>query len=648
MQGFATTHGTAVSGAEPIELVLDVAGEIAGRVLDAAGTPVTDAVLVAEAVPDTVGGARFGTSVMSDEGDGHFVLPSLAAGRYVLQARGGARGQASLSGITVTTGKRTEVGTLRLESGRTIRGTVVDPDGKSVFGARLVAKRDVMTELGDLVGESGSGGAFTLRGAVMGRYGVTASHPAFASSVPAVVDVDSDEDPESIRIVLSDGGRLVGRVQRRDGQAFADGKIRVRDLEPVAGGPPVEPLPLAPDGSFAGDHLTPGRTSVEVLGYSASGVLQGLAAREVVLRDGETARVDLQLQEVVVTGTVTRGGLPARDIRVSVQSLVGVPLTMGVTGGWQGANAIPGPPFGAAVTRDDGSFELVVCTPGRARVGLESADGRQRFAGREVEIPDADRLELNLEIGGTQVTGTVVDKESQDPLDRATVRIRRASARTSVDGRFAIAVEPGDLQLEAQAPGYERAVVPLKVTSEGLADVLVALELGGQIRGRVVDGVQSPVPFVQVVATDSAGYSADAESLADGSFQIVGLSQDGYTLVAGGESVGWSVQSGTKSGEAVTLTLRKGGLLHLRALDESRRPVRGAYPILRRIDGQPAVVPGSWASTDASGVVEINVPPGLLEFEVAGRGQTARCIVSVSPAEAVSTDVVLEGDRRLP
>ena len=59
-------------------------------------------------------------------------------------------------------------------------------------------------------------------------------------------------------------------------------------------------------------------------------------------------------------------------------------------------------------------------------------------------MPDADRFELDLEIAATQVSGTVVDKDSGEPVRTRALGVRRSSARTGPDGRFSIAVEPGE------------------------------------------------------------------------------------------------------------------------------------------------------------------------------------------------------------
>jgi hypothetical protein len=572
------------------------------------------------------------------------VLRDVAGGRYVLQAQASGRGEASISGVRVVAGKRTAVGTLRLQGGGIVRGTVVDADGQGIPGATVIAERDLNLQSGDLTDQTGSTGAFEIRGVPAGRVSVMASHPAYASPKPSVAEVDPGKEPTALRIVLLEGGRVEGRAVHRDGRPFASGRVRAHNLEPGEEGIWQEPSPVRPDGSFLIDHVAAGRTRIELLAPSAPGVLAGVATREVILREGETTTVDFSLRDVVVAGSVTRGSQPAPGVRVSLRSLEG-PATTSYMGSAARALAVaPGPPFLVATTLEDGRYELLVFTPGRVRVSLESVAGNQRYPGREVEVPDVDRFELDLEIAEATVSGTVVDKDGGDPVPDASVRLGRSSARTGPDGRFSIAVEPGEYSLEAQALGRRRTTLSLSVGPEGLSDVRVELERGVDLRGRVVDPAGRPVPSLEILAADAGGdFGGNAYTLADGSFKIDGLGAQPYTLVAGGDLPGWAVRGGVTPGdEPVTLALRPGGRIAVRAVDIDGRPIKDAYPEVQRIGGLAVVMPGGAGSTDASGFVEIGAPTGLLEVAVGSRARAGRGPVTVRAGETAPLTVVLK------
>jgi hypothetical protein len=237
-----------------------------------------------------------------------------------------------------------------------------------------------------------------------------------------------------------------------------------------------------------------------------------------------------------------------------------------------------------------------------------------------------------------------VDKESGDAVSEASVRLRRSSARTGPDGRFSIAVEPGEYSLEAQALGRRRTALSLNVGPDGLSDVRVELERGVDLRGRVVDPAGRPVPGLEILAADASGdFGGNSYTLADGSFQIDGLGAQAYTLVTGGDLPGWAVRGGVTPGdEPVTLALRPGGRIAVRVVDVDGRPIKDAYPQVQRIGGLSVVMPGGSGSTDASGFVEIGAPTGVLEIEAGAGAQTGRGTVTVRAGETAPLTVVLQ------
>ena len=131
------------------------------------------------------------------------------------------------------------------------------------------------------------------------------------------------------------------------------------------------------------DHLPPGRTQVSLMAWTPSSpmvsgsvpnVLTGVASREVEVRDGETANVDFDLRDVVVSGQVTRGGQPATGIRVNLMGQTSSIFTF-AGAATPRTTARLGPPPLTATTRADGRYELLVYTPGRFYVQLTELAG---------------------------------------------------------------------------------------------------------------------------------------------------------------------------------------------------------------------------------------------------------------------------------
>jgi len=380
----------------------------------------------------------------------------------------------------------------------------------------------------------------------------------------------------------------------------------------------------------------------------------GVDAREVEVRDGETASVTFELHDVLVTGQVTRGGQPAPGI---VVSLFGPNPLVSIFGGSSGARATAssdGIPVQSAVSREDGHYELVVFTPGPMRVWLASMTG-QSYPHRGVDVPDVDAFVLDLELPETTVSGTVIDRESQAPLAaaltlsglRGEAEQRRAgSAVAGADGRFAIAAAPGDYRLTARAVAHEPASLDLSVGAGGLADLVVEVEKGASIPGRATDTAGRPVPGVEVNATGAAGDGGFALTLADGTFRVEGLGEGPYSLAAGSSVAGYAVRHGVApGGKPVTLRLAPGGRVAVHVVREDGRPVAGAYPEVQAVAGSPVSLPDAGVPTDADGHAEIPAPAGIVTVG-AGDGQASGSgTVAVTAGTTAPLEIVLPSPR---
>jgi protocatechuate 3,4-dioxygenase beta subunit len=659
--GYASARVAADAGGDPVELVLESGGTIAGRVVDAEGQPEGEADVQAQPADasDAHGwGSGYGRA---DEGEGAFALRDLAAGTYVLVARAAGRGGATLRGVRVVAGRTTDVGTITLARGGVVRGTVVDADGEGVPGATVMAERDVNVRTSELSAQTGSTGGFEIRGVPPGTFSVTAEHPAFAASPPQVAEVDPDREPKPLRFVLHRGGRIEGQALHRDGRPFLGGRINTFPLDPEADGD-TEMAAVGPDGWFTIDHVPPGRRRASLMAYTpsspmasgAANVLSAVASRDVEVREGETATVSFELRDVVVSGQVTRSGQPVPGVRVS---LLGSAMSVMAFAGPAAPGAVTadaGPPPLSATTGEDGRYELLVFAPGRVHVRLAALAGGQSYPGKDVAVPDVERFELNLDIAGASVAGIVVERESGEPVPDARLALtapvpeRRwaATGTSGADGRFTLTAEPGEYQLRAEGSGWRPATLPVSVGSGGATEVRVELERGSALAGRVVDAAGRGVPGVEVLATGADGASGGfANTLGDGTFRLDSLDTRPYALAAGSPLAGLAVRSGIMPGEEpVTLRLEPAGRIAVRVLREDGRPVKDADLQVGKVGGFPVELPGfGGASTNESGVSELTAPAGTVEVEARYQTASGQGTVTVRPGETVSLDVVLKG-----
>ena len=388
------------------------------------------------------------------------MLRDLAAGRYVLQARASGHGEASISGVRVVVGAEDRA-SAPSGSGRggIVRGTVVDADGQGIPGATVSRSGTSSTcSSDDFVDQTGSTGAFEIRGVPAGRLSVGASTRRMPRQSPSVAEVEPGEgDRGAPRIVLLEGGRVEGRAVHRDGRPFASGRVRAAGPRAGAEGILDDAVHRSgPDGSFVIDHVTAGRTRSSSWPPRHHGALTGVASREVVLREGETATVDFSLRDVVVAGT-RDPRRPARSRRSRQRAEPGGRSSTVSYGGPRDRALSWLPPVHPSSRRRRGgrrATSSLVFTPGRARVGLDSVAGNQSYPGREVDVPDVDRFELDLEIaddGGLRDGRGQGQRRPGPGRERRGSRTARARRNRGRTGASRSPSSRGSTSLEAQA-----------------------------------------------------------------------------------------------------------------------------------------------------------------------------------------------------
>jgi protocatechuate 3,4-dioxygenase beta subunit len=661
--GYAYGHATATAGGEAVSIVLDAGAIIVGRVVDATGQPVDRATVTGETTDGPQREHAFVSATTEEEAAGLFTIRDAAPGIYALKIVAAGAGRGSLTGVKAVAGRTTDVGTVALGATGTVKGMVVDNDGQGVPGAAIQVRPDAHASYSDdPSGQTELTGAFEVAGVRPGRVDVYVSHPSYVSSRLTAVEVDPEKELAPLRIVLTRGGRIEGQAYRRDGRPFEDGRVMVWSNAGSAGDS-GEPVPTQADGSFAIDHVPLGRVTVslttrvasypQISGPPGMTVLVGVASRELDIREGETAAVDFVTREVVVAGHVTRSGQGLAGAVVSTMSAEG-----GAMAGFMGMtpSALPppsGPPPLTATTREDGGYELLVFSPGKCFVQVRSAE-QQAFPGRQVEIPDLGRYELDLELGQASVSGIVVDKDSGAALPEVVVSLRepgpdgefKGGATSGADGRFTIAADPGEYVLDASGPPRRRTKMPVSVGSAGAGDVRVEMEDGVEIRGRVVDAAGRPVAEASVTAVDAdgGGSTFGEHSLPDGSFRLSGLDARSYTLLAGTERVGYGLRAGVAAGgDPVTLTLRPVARVVVRVVGPDGAPVKDAWPQVSAWDGvRVPYVPGEdTRPTDTPSTFEMSVPQGSLEITARRPPLSGRAAVQTSADAPATAEITL-------
>jgi hypothetical protein len=473
------------------------------------------------------------------DADGHFAFAAVREGRYFLEARGERHVPHAAEMVRVTASGQGGPVVVFLRQGGGVRGQVVDVAGNSVgrgtvalyqgTGGALEAARR-----GDAVffeRPVGSDGRFEFAGVPPGEgYELSVHGSGLVLSHAADLAVRAGAVTEA-RVVLREGGRVRGRVLAARG---AEGS-----LEP-AGGALVAAVPRglrdlgfvravvdrtlthsAADGGFELRGVPPGE--VDVVAWLA-GLHPGHRAGLSVAPGGLAEAGELELQDgPLLRGTVVDGsGAPLAGVRVRYELVDWRTLEFDFSLApllYQAVDERVFPVSDAAGRFTAGPF------PGRAPHDLFLLGDGFALERRRYD-PERDGAEVTFRLSrGGAVEGIVLDAETAAPVTsfglsssaRIDLRAEEPSGLNPFaqvvevehpEGRFRLEpLRAGSLELSVTAPGYlPFRTAPIELEEGGeYRGLVVALERGLELGGRVVDGAGAPVPGARVVPLDGRG-----------------------------------------------------------------------------------------------------------------------------------------------
>lgn len=559
----------------PVELLLEAAQNVAGRVIDREeGTGLVAAIELRPIGDDEA--PRYARS----GDDGSFLIEGVPNGEWIADAY--AQGYLSSGGVELEAGRG--IAELALLRGGTIEGRVLDGDGRPVEGAavRALTAGQNPTEVSALVEQD------QLR-----RFsGRTA--PAVSATASNFTD-----DPQFVP--RGELGVLLGPIP----PIPPPGVIAARPasvIDPTAatvsltGDPP--PLAVAPenasiwttgpDGRYRIRGVTKGKLSV-------LGVAAGYAearSREVSIKAGE-----------VVTGI---------DIKLSAGTFVFGKVSDKRGGAVAGAQVSARPEVGAqldAFTDGDGMYRLGPLT-GKAEL-LASAYGHVD-AHKTIELTppksrtaNEQREDLVLDVADAILAGTL-DDTGGAPIAGANIEVisgagKGRHATVAADGTFSIDMLPrGALRIKIQHPNYPSDDQEATASSTG-ERVRLRLALGGQVEGALLDADGRPLGGMTIDARGPGGRSADTTSddkgmwtlgpLKPGKWRIV-VKLPGYLPQSRDVDVPASRAPGVTSVRDVRIELARGALVGGTVRDRRGQRAAGARITVKRADGTGEPIEG--------------------------------------------------------
>jgi len=581
--------------------------------------------------------------------DGSFRVGELTPGTYTVEARSWGWGGKRRGGIAVVAKETTEIGTLRLAPGKTLRGRVVAASDATPVPGATVELHDrpgwqLKVEHG-LIGAavSDDSGIFEVAGVVAGEYVVRGRHFAYAD-VEIELHVEADRQLEEIILQLPRGGALTGTVRDGTGQPAPH---RTVVLAKSLSDPDTRQASSDPNGAYRIDRIPAGSYEARLLPTSGQGLR--ITTAVAVIHEGEVTVLDFDDETGIrLHGMVMRSGEPLPRALLFFNPL---------------ESALNLAEMRGATTDDEGRYRIELAGPGTYRVMIQT--GASGGSSTEISVPDQPDVarDIVLELDG--IAGRVVDGEKQ-PIGGASVsaRIDGASAQsldsllvseTDAAGRYSIqGLDPGTYRVTAVAAGYRTGVAyPVETAGATVDGIDFELSRGTPLRGIVVDAQGNGIVGAYVLASP-AGVgdplnAASAETDINGAFRMTAPADGPLDVTALPPDRAPIHRTGVTPPEpddptGLVLRAGPGGSLRIRIVDASGSPVVGLYvsvsPVPAYVGSAVGRLLRPLPPTDGSGQLLVeHLAPGNYAVSVDGHAELP--VASVAVGESAETPLIL-------
>lgn len=625
---------------QPIEVVLEPASDIAGRVVDQDNEGVPGARLALKRMRTIELGGNVARTIMINDsiadGEGRFVFEDEEPGPISLTASAPGYQEATLDNLAIPAGEDVDDLVLPLALGAIVEGRVVGPDGRAAIGASVRAVSGG-PEDGPRFGPGNAAvdgdGYYRLDGLAPGKTSIEATHERY----PRVVrDLDLHAGKNPLDLTFEGGTEVAGVVRDTGGTPVGEARVTLVPAGRYWGGAEAR---SSADGTFRIPGVTPGsyRFRAEATGYAPASP------------DAPIEVTDQPIDGLAIS--LARGGSIAGKVRgVDPRQLADVSIE--ASGGGVGS-------IGQAAPDYRGDYRVEQLPPGRysvqARIG---STGRQTSAEATVEGDGETRLDLEFGLGVT-LSGIVLSGEV--PVSGATLFVEGTDVE---DSGLTRTDHAGHFTLEGLDPGTYR--VDLREFTSGLAHTEtialassreVTLRLpANRVAGRVVDAAdRQPLAGVTLTlgpASGPVGPPRTATTDVKGQFTLTSVPDGDWRLTASRK--GYAAQAtpvAVTNGQSiedlrVALDATEGLLLEVRLPS-------GAVPSDVQIAALDAVgaalVSGMYATGENGSVRLSSVPPGEWTVLVSAPGAATataqvrapgpKVLVTLRPATALRVEI---------
>lgn len=655
---------------EPVEIRLEPAGKIAGRVLagdppkplagfsvEPEGKPLEEFNL-----PVPIG--SFGRSKIDfREPSGEFEVSGLAQGTYGIEVTARGFMAKRKDEIEVAPGETADVGDIVLEAGVTLYGTIAEAGTmKPIGGATVQIEKSALFNMSafdprsqETAEMTGPDGRFTLSGLAPGSLNLKIRHERYSPQT-AEVDIVAGVPPADVIVEMGAGGAVEGTLRNSAGELIPGGMVML-----MQGFAPDPDGMVSTDeyGHFRVDRLTPGSYRIMAMPLpgedSDPGAILGqMQMQTVEVVEGKTTIVNIPPETggVMVSGVVRRGAKPVEARMFWVRAA---------------ADGTTPEDFAAAVSDESGAYQVRLSGPGEYRVSVQVVEDRSDQmitpgATVKVEVPEGEQVTRDVVVPEIVIAGIVLDADTGEPLGQAMVAAMEheegrpdsmspmvGSAFSDAEGRYELqGLAEGEYKIVFSRDGYGAEILgPMTLDDyeqeDGLnvslipaskCKVVVTTENGDPIEGAWVMAMSIPGAFMGGLSTQTD---------ADGEAVLTGFPEGSHEVgvIAGGLAprVVEGVMVGGEEETRVVVKLSRGASLTVRVVDGEDRPVSNAAVRIKEENGPDlfsllqigAIFKGRGLVTGPEGSLQIpNLETGRYEIEVLWQDRVAQDKVRVT------------------
>jgi len=397
--------------------------------------------------------------------------------------------------------------TIDVDRGVEVSGRVAFGDGSPVAGA------SVMTVPLSNATRSEDDGTFTLRNLPPGKISIVANSTDQQRGEPVEVIAPA----RNVSLTIPTPARIEGRVfDKSTNGPITDFQVEVSRRQGMgivsSGG--NSPSFHSDDGTFTLDPVTPGPIQLRV---TAAGYAPGRLS-DLTTEEGKTLRgIEVPLERGgQVRGRITARGDPVSGVFVRTDT-----------------------EFTSTQSDNNGEYEIDSLAAGEQTLNF-SRQGflRQR---KRADVARGKETRLDVEMDrGSELHGRVTDKAGHPVAGTRIMALLSTGqyggqppVHSEADGSFTLAgLAEGRYTISAQKEGYVTARVnDVNVPSE--ASLVLTLETGGTISGRVSGLSEAELSMTRVVATSGGGGTfSETTANADGTFVLNGVADGRMSVFA--------------------------------------------------------------------------------------------------------------------